>query len=57
MPTEENNYTKEVDFKKWCPSCEYYNKNETDDPCNECLTVPARYGSAKPIKYWNKDYD
>ena len=54
---EENNYTKEVDFKTWCPSCEYYQGKEEEDPCNECLKTGARYGSTKPVKYWNKDYD
>lgn len=54
---EENNYIKEVDFKTWCPSCEHYGTKETDDPCNECLTVGGRPSSTKPVKYWNKDWD
>ena len=57
MIPEMSKYMKEVDFKKWCPSCEHHDTKEEEKPCNECLTVPARYASTKPIKYWNKDYD
>lgn len=41
----------EVDFEKYCPLCSYKDLKESKDPCNECLTTPANYNSAKPIKW------
>ena len=40
-----------VDFEKYCKTCRYYETNETEDPCNECLTEPVREDSRKPAKY------
>lgn len=57
MAEQTTNYIKEVDFKTWCPSCESYGKKETEEPCNECLTVGGRPHTTKPVKYWNKDWD
>ena len=41
---------KEVFFDVYCPTCKY--KDLKDDgeqePCNECLTIPARQYSHKP---------
>lgn len=42
-----------VEFDTWCPSCKYYKTKETEDPCNECLGVPANESSTKPVKYRN----
>lgn len=48
---------KEVFFDVYCPTCKY--KDDPDDgfkePCNECLTIPARENSHKPEKWEGKD--
>lgn len=41
---------KEVYFT-YCNTCKHRDKNETDDPCNECLTNFMRLYSHKPINY------
>lgn len=40
-----------VDFEKYCHTCKYRKVLETDDPCNECLTTPARFESHRPVNY------
>lgn len=40
-----------VDFYKYCPTCKFYSTNEKDKPCSECLNVPARKNSKKPVKH------
>lgn len=42
---------KEVYFDMYCKSCKYQEKEEDQSPCYECLEVPARENSHKPIKY------
>lgn len=42
---------KEVLFVDYCYTCKNNDKNEDEDPCNECLTTPARENSHKPLKY------
>lgn len=46
---------KEVFFGDYCPSCKFYDTDETDDPCNECLTCPSNEDSHKPVKYRKGD--
>jgi hypothetical protein len=43
--------TKFVDFNQYCPKCKYKDVTPTADPCNNCLTVPAREGTRKPEKF------
>lgn len=43
----------EVDFEKYCPTCEYGNLNEKFDPCNYCLDAPVNSESEKPV-YWKE---
>lgn len=47
-------YTKLVDFKKWCPTCENANTPEAEDPCNECLARGANEATTKPVCYKEK---
>ena len=49
---------KEVDFHTYCPTCLYRNEEESDPykHCNDCLTVPAREGTHKPVEF-QKDPD
>jgi len=40
-----------VEFEKFCKDCKYYNKDESEEPCYECLTNPVNEGSIKPVRY------
>lgn len=42
--------TKFVDFT-YCETCEFYKKDEHDEPCSECLIVAVNEGSNRPINY------
>lgn len=47
--------TKFVDFS-YCDTCKHRDTYEGDDPCNECLTSPARDDdSRKPVMYSEDD--
>ena len=46
---------KEVRFDIWCQKCRHRNKNEAQDPCNECLEVGMREGSEKP-ENWEENW-
>lgn len=48
---ESNVGFKFVEFDKYCQKCRNKGTSATADPCNECLTVPAREGTRKPIKF------
>lgn len=43
-------FKKLVDFEK-CKTCKHKEVNEQDQPCDECLSTPARDVSHTPIKY------
>lgn len=43
-----------VEYEKWCPKCKHFNIEETEEPCNECLTYPAAEDSHKPIRFEEK---
>lgn len=38
-----------------CKFCEYYNKPENEEPCNECLNNPVNTYSRKPINFKEKE--
>lgn len=40
-----------VEFELYCSKCKHYNSSDADDPCDYCLSVPARENSRRPIKY------
>lgn len=42
---------KEVDFHEYCAKCKYRFREETEDPCNDCLDHPVNQNSKKPILY------
>jgi len=48
---ETNTGTKFVEFNKYCSKCKNKDKSSTAEPCNECLSVPAREGTVKPVKF------
>lgn len=43
--------TKEVYFDQYCQHCKHKNVEETEDPCNECLTEGGRLYSHKPENF------
>lgn len=45
------NVKKIVDFGSYCPHCQYWETNDTDEPCNSCLNEPSNTASHKPVKY------
>lgn len=45
---------KEIYFSEYCSTCEHKDVSETEEPCNECLTTPARQESHKPEQYKEK---
>lgn len=49
-------YRKFVNFDEYCPKCKYDGSDENDmsSPCFECLYVPARTDSHKPINFKEK---
>lgn len=44
-------YKKEVYFSDWCSSCKHFELMESESPCDECLSIPAREDSHKPYYY------
>ena len=46
---------KETDFYTYCKKCKYEKKKEFEDPCNECLEVGMREGTAVPEKFKEKE--
>ena len=39
-----------VEFELYCSKCKHYDSSDADDPCDYCLSVPARENSRRPIK-------
>ena len=44
-----------VSFDMYCPSCKYVNKDQNEEPCDTCLSIPARENSRKPEKWEEND--
>lgn len=40
---------KEVYFYEYCQKCKFRNKEEYEEPCDECLDMPYNEDSHKPI--------
>lgn len=47
----ELNPDKIVDFHKYCAICKYFEKEEIDDPCFECLDNPVNEYSHRPVNF------
>lgn len=43
--------TKEVYFDVYCPLCKHYKKDESEDPCWDCLNEGMNEDSHKPWKF------
>lgn len=48
---------KEVLFGKFCPVCEFAEKLENEEPCDECLEQPVNQDSHKPVCFKEKSTD
>lgn len=44
-----------VEYEKWCSKCKNMELDDSDDPCNECLTIPVNLHSHKPVNYEPKE--
>lgn len=42
---------KEVYFGTFCPLCTFINKNDDEEPCEECLRHPGNWDSHRPVKF------
>lgn len=40
-----------VNFDMYCTSCKHVNVPENEEPCDTCLSIPARQDSRKPEKW------
>ena len=40
-----------IRFDMYCGQCAYKDISGDMEPCNECLTTPAREDSKKPVKF------
>lgn len=49
-----NNEYLEVDFKKYCQTCQHEKVEEQQDPCNECLKCGYNANSHKPMLWREK---
>lgn len=49
--------TKLINFEKYCPICEFWDRTGVDKPCDTCLSIPAREGTEKPEKFKSKTSD
>lgn len=47
--------TRFVDFALYCPKCKYWPTDESEDPCNRCMSEPVNEYSAKPVCYEEAD--
>lgn len=46
---------REVYFDKYCKLCEYRDKEENEEPCDECLTNPVNTNCHKPVMFKEKE--
>lgn len=46
--------TKEVRFDIYCRTCKHWEKEESEDPCWDCLDQGWNENSQKPIKWEEK---
>lgn len=50
----DGNY-KEVNFEKYCKTCEYAKLCAYADPCNECLESGMNEGTERPVLWEEKE--
>lgn len=50
-----NDIYREVDFEKYCKTCEFKDLEEKHDPCCDCLDYGYNAESAKPVNWKEKE--
>ena len=45
---------KEVYFGEYCKNCKYFEKEQNEEPCDECLENPINVYSHKPVCWEEK---
>ena len=45
---------KEVHFHEYCKNCKHEKLEETEEPCDECMTESVNLDSHQPVKYEKK---
>lgn len=46
---------KEVYFHEYCKKCKHEKKEETEEPCDECLSEPLNLDTHCPVRYDKKE--
>lgn len=46
---------KEVYFHEYCKKCRHENVDETEAPCDECLSEPTNWNTHRPVRYEEKE--
>jgi len=46
-----------VDFHKYCPKCQHWEKKESEDPCYDCLNQAWNEDTHRPISFKEKEND
>ena len=49
-----NDGMKFVRFDLYCETCKHFNKDQDQEPCNECLTHTVNYNSHRPVMWEEK---
>ena len=44
-----------VNFSIYCVDCKHINKDETEEPCDSCLSEPVNQNTHKPVKFEEAD--
>lgn len=47
----DDRFEKIVEFHSWCKRCKHFDKDENDDPCNECLNNGGNVESRRPVMF------
>lgn len=48
------NEYKEVYYDQHCKTCKHEKLEDTEEPCNDCLSEPINLHSHKPVKWEEK---
>ena len=40
-----------VEYERYCDKCLYFNKPESEDPCDECLNKPFNEDTRRPVNF------
>ena len=40
-----------VNFSAYCVDCKHIHKDETEEPCDSCLSEPVNQNTHTPVKY------